>query len=232
VSIAPLYIFFAEYRRTAFRRVELKKVYGDTLYEEINRFDDQPFKDLLATTIKSSPNEVRSSLAWHLWKDATEGANKKGAVDSVSVALRYLKLFVDRYDHGTFEQIYHFIEDHIEQEPDKCIILWRDAISAEHDYVNAHAKELIYHQHWWASPRTDHILLKIRNIRGDQEFLECLSLLLDYPSHLPALCEPRATYVVIKSITARGKDKVLQRFQEAFPYLYAEELANGADEPA
>jgi hypothetical protein len=223
-TMPALYIFYAEFRKDAFKGNGFK-VFGDKLYKELNNFDDTYFKKLLVKKIQHAPKEMRSSLAWHFWKGVKETSNEKDFEDMFELAYRYLPLFLNEYDHYTFERLFHFAEDNIDKKPEESTVLWKDALKVERDYVKANADQLSLHHEWWGRMQTDDVLLKILQQKGEDEFADCLKILLDYPLHLPSLFKPNIVYESLKKLKSKRRSKLIKLFQEKYPHIYAEEKA-------
>jgi hypothetical protein len=189
-NLPQLYIFFAEYRKESCRGEVCENVFGSKLYKSLNNFDDTFFKDLLIDRIKNSSDEMKASLAWHFWKLAQDGKANNDFERTFEIAYRYLPLFLDSYNHHVFERIFHFAEDHYSEKPSECLKMWKEALKIEAEYLNANESQINLHQQWWGRLQTHEMLLKVFKVKGENEFLECLAIILSYPAKLPR------TYIV------------------------------------
>lgn len=223
--LTALYIFFAEFRKDAFKKAIFKELFGDALYKEMQEYDDEYFQQLLRKKIKTAPEEMKSSFAWHFWKIPKETQGTEAFDKSFKLSYKYMKLFTEEYNHNVFERISHFIEDYIDQKFDECIELWKVATKAEVAYLTTNEKDIVVHQNWWAGLHTADILLKALAVKGPEEFLDCVVLALSYPESLPVLYKPNQVYEELKKLGGERATKMVSDFQRRYPYVYAEEQA-------
>ncbi|KXK09228.1 MAG: hypothetical protein UZ21_OP11001000286 [Microgenomates bacterium OLB22] len=123
---APLYIFFAFYRAEAFKNWPKE-------WEDLGKFDDKPFKELLRSMLRNSNAEIRRVFTWQLARLPNEVKDKPEFESTLNLAADYLMLSTQKYDHSTFENIYRFIEDYIDKDNyfDICFRLWTACIKTE-----------------------------------------------------------------------------------------------------
>lgn len=175
---APLYIYFAEYRNQSFK--DWPKGWG-----KLEKFDDQPFKKLLIDLVKSDNPEIKQIFAWQIARLPNEVKDTPTFAETVKLAAHYFDYMTATYDHRTFENIYRFIEDYIEEYFDVCFNLWKKCIETEYQYFrNNYIKGKLQEMYWWPFFYNGKILVKIAQVKGTQEFLNWFKQLADYPIDL------------------------------------------------
>lgn len=175
---APLYIFFAEYRIQSFKDWPKD-------WEPLGKFDDRPFKKLLISLVKSGDPEIKQIFAWQMVRIPHEVKDTPKFEDAVKLAAYYLEYMTVTYDHRTFENIYRFVEDYIEEHFDVCFDLWKKCIETEYQYFkDNYTKDNLSEMYWWPFFYNGKILVKIAQVKGNQEFLRWFKKLVDYPTDL------------------------------------------------
>ena len=182
-EIAPLFIYYAEFRKEAFKNERSMVVFGAKGWKELNKFDEKPFKDLLFLLLKSTNPEVRRIFAWQFERLPNE--NKEQLNQLFDVAYRYLLILTENYDHDVFNNIYRFIEEYIGERFDECFNLWKKCIDKEKKYFDKnYNKERLQDMYWWPFFYNGKVLLKIAEVKGEGEFLTWFKKLADYPTDL------------------------------------------------
>lgn len=175
---APLYIFFTEYRTQSFKDWPKD-------WEPLGKFDDQPFKELLISLVTNDNPEIKQIFAWQFVRIPHEVKDTPKFKDSIKLAAHYLEHMTAAYDHKTFENIYRFVEDYIEDDFDTCFDLWKKCIETESKYFkDTFTRDRLSEMYWWPFFYNGKILIKIAQVKGDQEFLEWFKKLAVYPTEL------------------------------------------------
>lgn len=182
---APLFIFFAEFRKDSFQDWKWKL---PGLFDDLKAFDDAEFKKILEKVMLKT-SKTRSAFAWHFWKLVKESVPDKADIKNVvkyneafEIAMRYFDIVIGVYDHPTFEHIYRFVQDNVNQRFKQCYKLWEKCLKKERPVIIKLAKESkVYEASWWPFNYNDEILMIVKQKSGDEEFLNSLEFLLDYP---------------------------------------------------
>lgn len=173
----PFVIYLAEFRgkSNAYKgwRWTAKGYYDDLKY-----FNSTPFKAYLKDITLNGNAEIRSILAWESFALIQE-AYKDQFGTNFPIALRYLKLLVNEYDHGVFENIYRFIDECIDTKFKECFELWKESLKVEKAFFDVHFDP--YRMHWWAHHDNGRIILKIQDKLGNEEFMKWVKFLSQYP---------------------------------------------------
>lgn len=226
--LSGLYLFFAEFRKKSFKEKDLIKLFGQKLYDDLNKYDDSFFKQFLEQEVQNGGSEMRRHLAWQFWRLIGDDKNRSDYEEMFNISHKYLLLMTSKYDHSAYEMLFHFIDDNIERKPTECIELWKAAIIAERDYLVANEKDITYHHNWWDRMSTADILLKIRQEQGDEEFLTSVETMLSYPIKLQGIHNPQTLYAALKSMNSERSIKTTSKFEESYPHVYAQERINGS----
>lgn len=182
---APLFIFYAEFRKNGYKdwRWKAKGFYDDLSPEQ---FNDQPFKEILTELIKSGNSEITSKFAWefsHLLKELPSPTKDVSAY--LEIIDRYYSIISENYDQHTFTSLYLFIRDNIENQFDLCYRLWKKCVDAERKalrkYVKSGETDKVF---WWPFSYNGEILSAVYAHAGKEAFLESFEFLCDYPSGL------------------------------------------------
>lgn len=178
-QIASLYIFFAEYRNIAFKN--WPKELGT-----LEKFDQEPFQNLLKSLIASENPEVKQIFSWHFARLPDEVKDTPEFGTSLKMAASYLKLATKVYDHRTFENIYHLVEDNIDSDYFLiCFDLWKSCIETESTFFKEnYTKDKLLEMYWWPFFYNGKILLKIAEKESVEEFLRWFDVLADYPNEI------------------------------------------------
>lgn len=175
-----LFIFFAEYRSNSINEDNLIHVFTKERIAQLKTFDDQYFKDLLIKVLTDYPDEVKAGFAWAFWHLPKEEGSK--LEEAFNIAYKYLSILVKSYEHEVMTNVYYFIEEFIDQKFDECFDLWKQCLTVERPFLKDKiTKENLYEMHWWPYHYNGKILVKVADEKGENEFLEWLGYLTDYP---------------------------------------------------
>ena len=174
-KITSTLVFYAEFRKNAFISEKYKYIYLDN-WDNLKKFDNEPFKQLLLDLLKNSSAGIRSGFAW--WFYITV---KKSKIN-FDIAFKYIKILVENYDHDIFRNIYMFIESNIKNKFEECYYLWTNCLISERGYIESNIKNIdkadVY---WWPYFYNGKILNIALDKKGPDEFLKWLEFLLGYP---------------------------------------------------
>jgi hypothetical protein len=176
-QFAPYFIYLAEFR-------VISSLYENWpwqipgYYDDLEEFDATPFKKVLKEWTVKGPAEIRSKLAWEYWALIQE-AYQDQFDQHFPIALEYLTLASQTYEHGVFENIYRFIDDCMDVRFDGCFALWKKCLKVEKAFFNK--KFDPYQMHWWPHHYNGRILLKIKKKLGNNEFVKWTKFLSLYP---------------------------------------------------
>lgn len=224
-DIASLYVFFAEFRKNAFKKDIFKSVYGEEMYTAINSFNDQPFKDLLEDILRNGKDDLRARLSWQFWRLPEEDG-----VDSdemFPISLHYLTILTESYDDDVFGYIYHFIDDWLETKPRDSLELWKKCIITEKKYLTDNPSIKKGRGEWWPHYKNGDALVKIINTQGDVEFLNWFHELVTYPGDHDAASGVSQAVELLNILAKEGNVeaiKVRQQLVNRQPQRYDAEL--------
>ena len=221
--LSSLYLFFAEFRKGSFVDDATRTYLGQKLYDDLAKFDDRFFKQLLEDQMMNGSGEMRRHLAWQFWKLAKENLDADDYTRMFNISHHYLSYLTSKYDHGAYEMLFHFIDDNMNQRPTECLGLWKRAIVAEKEYLIQHEASLVYHHDWWDRLNTAETALMIREVEGDTEFLKYIDVLLHYPGKFQAIHNARLILVALKNIESNDASRLLELFNENYPHIYAQD---------
>jgi hypothetical protein len=175
-----LFIFFAEYRANSINEENLMHVFSKKRIEQLKTFDDQYFKDLLIKVLTHYPSDVKAGYAWAFWHlPKEEGAKFE---EAFNIAYKYLSILVKSYEHEVMTSTYCFIEEFIGQKLSECFDLWKQCLTVERPFLKEKVtKENLYEMHWWPYQYNGKILVKVTEEKGEEDFLQWLGYLADYP---------------------------------------------------
>lgn len=210
-EMSSLYIYYAEFRKNAFKSPNFILPFGQKKWEDLNKFDDAPSKLLLKNILQNSSDDIRAKFAWHFWTMPKE--RKEDFKKLFNISYNYLSLLTNKYDHGVFEDIYHFVNEYIDSEFEKCFSLWKKCIRIERIFFEEnYSKDKVRDMYWWPFFYNGKILVKIAKSKGDKEFLKWFEKLATYPVDLLIahdLDEAVEYLVTIKT----NKKRIMQLFK-------------------
>ena len=181
----PLFIYYAELRNDQFKNWSIVDpgFYDDLLPDKFNM---QIFRDILIDLIKNGSSEVRIAIAGDfmaLPKQSKERNEQSEFEKIFKLSIKYLTLITEAYEHRVFEYIYLFVKEYINEKPEECIFLWEEAIKKEKEYIITN-KEKAQKMSWWISHYHDRVIMKIKEVKGNDRFLEWFNFLSEYPREI------------------------------------------------
>jgi len=181
----PLFIYYAELRNDQFKNWSIVDpgFYDDLLPDKFNM---QIFRDILIDLIKNGSSEVRIAIAGDfmaLPKQSKERNEQSEFEKIFKLSIEYLTLITEAYEHRVFEYIYLFVKEYIDEKPEECIFLWEEAIKKEKEYIITN-KEKAQKMSWWISHYHDRVIMKIKEVKGNDRFLEWFNFLSEYPREI------------------------------------------------
>ena len=186
-EITWLVIYFAELRKDDFKDWSLSM---SGLYDDLQPFNDTKFKALLKEMMLKNATS-RAAFSWEFFRGTDSALRKvKHSLDykeAFNMSLKYIKELISEYDHRTFENTYRFVEENIEQSGkfDICYELWKDCLKIEKPALEKLVKEgKAWEINWWPYQYNGKILLLGKEKKGDNEFLNVLDFLTQYPKEL------------------------------------------------
>lgn len=183
---APLFIYFAESRQKDFKKWEWQL---PGLYDDLEYFDNKPFRYILKNILKKGISEINYKFAWQFNElvrmSVKNKVNKKSVFKynkAFKISIKYLNVLSNSYDHQTFKNIYHFIKENMDEKFLECYKLWRKCLDIERPVIERLIKEgKISGVYWWPFYYNDEILIIVKNKGGNEKFLDSSEFLLDYP---------------------------------------------------
>jgi hypothetical protein len=175
--------------------------------------------------------EVRQIFAWQFErlpdeiKNTPEDRRTITLDNAVKLSVNYLALATGEYDHGVFENIYHFIEDYVTDYFELCFGLWKNCIETESQFFkNNYSKDKSLDMSWWPFFYNGMVLLAIAKQRGSTEFLKWFKKLADYPieiliaNDLDSAVEYLITIKTNRKIVEELFKKLIERNSKYYEY--------------
>lgn len=179
-EVSPIYLYYAEFRKDAFKRERNKQIYGLKKWKELNAFDPAPLRNLLKDMLKNEDDEVRENLVWQLRKMVSESDVPKSK--AFEIAFKYLIIAAKRYGRFVAEDIYRFIGENVESNFDECMALWIETIRNERQFLIENVNEKTVNELYYLPyHKNGSLLVRIRETQGDSEFIKWFKFLLGYP---------------------------------------------------
>lgn len=182
---APLFIFFAEFRKDAFKNWKWKT---DKYYNNLTPFNDKKFKKILLEVIDKLEPKQRFSFAAqfeHLLRDLDYSqANAEKLFD---MAYGYLDYLAKEYNHDLSNIIYMTIKNEMQKKrhPDKWYKLFFKYLKKEKEFYDRNfKKEKSMEMYWWPSYYNEDILLLVYQEMGKDKFLESFDIISQFPKEL------------------------------------------------
>jgi len=227
---APLFIYFAEFRKNYFKEDWKWKM--KDLYDDLEDFKAEPFQEKIKEIIKKNISEINSAFAWQLWKLISESVDDKVEIKDVlkysrafSIAYKYLKIISSYYDHLAFNHIYRFIEENLEKKPQNCYKLLIKSLMTERQALRQKIKmEKLGLRDWYPHYKIGDILTSIKNNIGINEALRIIEFLLSYPKEAVAKMANEMPNVIqdlpIKYNKNNRIEKIFNKLIEINPRYY------------
>ncbi len=219
-EMSSLYIYYSEFRKDAYKKESFKNNFGEKMWTELNKFNDRPFKDILVKILKNGTDDIRAHFAWHFWTMPKEQYNFDTLFD---ISYNYLKILTEKYDHRTFESIYHFINDNLEKKFGECFDLWTRCVEIERTFFSAnYVPEKMQEMYWWPYHYNSKILEKIYEKKGMDPFLKWAKILSEYPKGLMISHELTGVVEILKSGSKDNRliDKIFDNLIERNPNYF------------
>lgn len=107
--ITSLYIFYAEFRKNAFK--------GE-LWKDLDDFNDKPFKELLEDFLRTGSVDTRQNFLWQLMHLINESEKNPDFPykKAFSISFHYIKIISEKYEPEVFLHIFRFIKENLERE--------------------------------------------------------------------------------------------------------------------
>jgi len=204
---APLFIYFAEFRKKDFKGKQFMNVYNKKEYEDMQKYDSSVFKKILNNLIAKGSVEIKSKLSWQFWQLPNEKKNNKGFI---KISIRYFKkLIKSGYSHEVFEMIYHFINDYLDQYPKECLGLWKKCVKKEKPalFKLAQNKTDLDKYYWFPNHYNGKVLVKLLEIEGIKVFLYWFDFILSYPEETSMAMDINLAVDELKKINS-NKEKI------------------------
>jgi hypothetical protein len=214
-DIYTLLASFALFRKRFFIDKSFEKLFGKSMYNEVNDFDDEPFKDLLERTINEGNDEARTQVAWFFWKLPRKGSNYEEDLD---VSFEYLDKIANRYTREVFSRVAYFVNDHVDERPQQSLALWEKLTREESKWLNEH-HTTIERSEWWSHYYNDDFLLKSRQHFGDSKYINMVEVILDYPEGFTPMFNAKLHYEILSKIGTPKTSVFLKRLKDSFPRL-------------
>lgn len=221
-EISPLIIYYSLFRKSAFPKWPWKK---------LEPFNPDECESLLEKQLTGGRPEVKARLAWQFErlpdeiKNTPEEKRTLSIADTVQLSAKYLKLLTKDYDQKVFNDIYRFIEDHIDEYFDICFDLWTKCIETESKYFRDNwSEDKLQEMYWWPFFYNGKILVAIANKKSVEAFLTWLEKLADYPNEvliandLDTAVEYLTTAKTHKEKVKKLFDRLIQRNPKYYEY--------------
>lgn len=186
-EITSILLYYAEFRKDSFKDWQWAL---PGLYDDLHPFNDDEmkakFKEIM---LKNS--ETKAAFAWEFYRITDSALRKvKHSLDyeeAFSLSIRYMQQLISEYDHRTFETVYRFVEENIEQAGkfELCYDLWFACLKQEKSALESLIKtNNINDIYWWPYHYNGKLLLLVKEKKGNDVFLEILKLLAEYPKEV------------------------------------------------
>lgn len=184
---APLFIFFAEFRKDAFKDWKWKT---DKYYNDLgpDKYDDKKFKKILLEVMDKIEPKHRFSFAAqfeHLLRDLD--CKQEDAERLFNVGYHYLDHLAEEYNHDLSNIIYMTIKNEMVKKHhfDKWHALYLKYLEKEKEFYKDNFKsEKSMEMYWWPSYYNEDILLLIHQKLGKDKFLEAFDIITQFPKEL------------------------------------------------
>ncbi|MHB8280863.1 MAG: hypothetical protein ACYDIA_24965 [Candidatus Humimicrobiaceae bacterium] len=217
-KIISTLIFYAELRKNAFSDEKFKSVFLDK-YDNLQNFNDLPFKKMLEDLALGGSNGIRATLAWEL----NDFSNYKK--EYFKIACKYLKLLTQNYNHDVYGNIYMFIEKNIEAKFDESYEIWQDCLTHEREYIKLNIKKENQQDiYWWPYFYNGKILNIILDKKDEKDFLKWFEFLLEYPKEVLIANDLDIAAEKLKKIpkTNKAVGRIFDKLVERNPSKYYE----------
>lgn len=181
----PLFVFYSELRNEQLKNWHIM---GPGLYDDLlpDKFNMKVFKDILIDMTKNGSPEVRIAIVGDFMGLPRHSKEKKEGnkfEEAFKLSIEYLTLITEKYEHRAFEYIYMFIKEFFNEKSNECLSLWEKATVKEKEYITAN-KEKAQKMSFWLYQYHGEVLVKIKEVKGDDKFLEWFKFLSEYPKEI------------------------------------------------
>jgi len=221
---APLFIFFAEFRKDAFKNWRWKT---DKYYNDLapSKYNAKKFKRLLSKIIDVlEPNERFPFGAQfeRLIRDAKPGSEDGERM--FKIAYRYLNYLSKDYGHEIFRIIYMSIKEGMEKKWhfDKWYKLYVKCLKKEKRFYHKNFdKQKTMEMYWWPSIFNEDILTLIYEQGGEEKFLEAFDIITSFPRELQIYDSDKVISLLKKCPkTSEKTRKIVNRLFKRNPSKY------------
>jgi hypothetical protein len=182
---APLFIFFAEFRKDAYKDWKWKT---DKYYNDLTPFDDKKFKKILLKVIDKLEPKQRFRFAAqfkHLLRDLNY--NQDNAEELFKMAYKYLDYLAGEYNHELSNIIYMTIKNEMTKNHhfNEWYKLFLKYLKKEKEFYDKNFKQKdTVNMYWWPSLYNSDILTLIYDKAGKNKFLEALDIITQFPKEV------------------------------------------------
>jgi len=184
---AHLFIFFAEFRKNAYKKWKWKM---PSFYDDLapNQFDDIKFKKILLEVIDRLKPEKRISFAAQFERLIRDlDYEQEGAEKVFKMAYKYLRYLSKEYNHEVFNIIYMAIEEGMKKKYHfgKWYDLYIDCLEKEKAFYEKNFnKDKTPQMYWWPSYCNEDILILTHQQGRKQKFLSAFDIITQFPKEL------------------------------------------------
>jgi len=184
---APLFIFFAEFRKNSFKDFKFKI---PDLYDSLkpSKFDDKKFKKILKEVINKLKPKERVNFAINFEQIIRESDLKTvEGRRTFDISYKYLNYLANEYDHDLFETIYMIIKDGMEKHYkfNKWYDLYIDCLKKEKAFYDKNFKgNRTTDMYWWPSMYNKYILSSVFEQGSPKKFLDAFGIIVFFPKEM------------------------------------------------
>lgn len=221
---APLFIFFAEFRKDAYKDWKWKT---DKYYNDLTQFDDKKFKKILLEVIDKLEPKQRFRFAAqfeHLLRDLNY--EQDNAEDLFKMAYKYLDYLAGEYNHELSNIIYMTIKNEMAKKRhfNEWHKLFLKYLKKEKEFYDKNFKQKdTVDMYWWPSYYNSDILMFVYNEIGKNKFLEALDIITQFPREVDFNVNDNIISLLDKfSKTSKTIKGIVTRLFEKNPSKYYE----------
>lgn len=184
---APLFIFFAEFRKDAFKnwKWSMSGLYDDLMPD---KYDDGKFKKILMEVINRIKPKQRFSFVAefeHMTRDLDY--KQKNADKLFNIAYYYLDYLSEEYNHDVFKAIYMTIKNGMIKKNyfDEWYNLFLKCLKTEKNFYDKNFEQnKSTDMYWLPSFYNSEILELINEEAGKEKFIEAAQIIFSFPKQL------------------------------------------------
>ena len=184
---APLFIFFAEFRKNSFKDFKFKI---PDLYDSLkpSKFDDKKFKKILKEVINKLEPKERVNFAINFEQIIRESDLKTvEGRKTFDIGYKYLIFLINEYNHNLFEMIYMTIKNGMEKQYkfNNWYNLYIKCLKKEKAFYDKNFKgNKTTNMYWWPSMYNKYILSSVFEQSGQKKFLDAFSIIVFFPKEM------------------------------------------------